>query len=172
MYISIYKCRMCGETFTETNLDEIELKYVFHKMSDVCFGFKNTRHVCKDGSIGYADFVGFKKEGQMEPKLIDGNAILKHFSVSENGTRYKLKDCDNFPSTINLEYVQKAIRNAPAIDPVHAAGACYCRECKSANLRDDMGTDFYECSQNGVTVFCNGGHFCSYGGMKQNETHR
>lgn len=55
------------------------------------------------------------------------------------------------------------IKAASIIDPVHAAGACYCRECKSARIRDDMGADFYECSQNGVTVFCNGGHFCGYG---------
>lgn len=55
------------------------------------------------------------------------------------------------------------IKDAPTIDPVHAAGVCYCRECSHSNLRNDMGEDFYECPLNGVTVFCNGGHFCGSG---------
>ena len=33
------------------------------------------------------------------------------------------------------------IEDAPTIDPVHAAGACYCRECTCWNRHDDILTD-------------------------------
>lgn len=33
------------------------------------------------------------------------------------------------------------IEDAPTIDPVHAAGACYCRECTCWNRHDDILPD-------------------------------
>lgn len=35
---------------------------------------------------------------------------------------------DGYDKAIDLAYGMA--ENAPTIDPVHAAGACYCRECK------------------------------------------
>lgn len=61
-----------------------------------------------------------------EQRLIDANALLRHFTTSPTGDRYRLHDCDNFPITVNLESVQKAIRSAPTIDPVkHGKWVCH-----------------------------------------------
>lgn len=46
----------------------------------------------------------------------------------------------------------------PTIDPVHAAGGCYCKECVKANLLDDKNG--YYCTK-GITMPLNG--FCSEG---------
>lgn len=52
------------------------------------------------------------------------------------------------------------IESAPTIDPVHAAGGCYCRECKYYN-----GCGLCELHTTRI-----GGHdFCSYGEPKEQE---
>lgn len=52
---------------------------------------------------------------------------------------------------------------APTIDPIHAAGGCYCRECIKSDLLDDRNG--YYCDK-GITMPING--FCS-GGVKNNN---
>lgn len=73
-------------------------------------------------------------------------------------------------STIDLNDGQTLficeLDDAPTFD---AVAVVRCRDCKSAKIRDDMGEDFYECAQNGVTVFCKGGHFCGYGAPRSQE---
>lgn len=66
---------------------------------------------------------------------------------------------DNSALLPSYTAIYERLREYEAVDTVQVR----CRDCKSANVRDDMGEDFYECPQNGVTVFCNGGHFCGYG---------
>lgn len=51
----------------------------------------------------------------------------------------------------------KEIIDAPAIDPVHAAGRCYCFECKEFD--QDGGTGF--CNRWGKWTLCS--DFCSRG---------
>lgn len=73
-------------------------------------------------------------------RLIDADALWKKFSVNPNtGERYRTRDCDNFPVTVNLEAVQREIRSAPTIDPlkhgrwvkpVPGDGEPYCSVCK------------------------------------------
>lgn len=69
MYNAEYKCRMCGETFTDFSVEDettataittmIALnghyKFRYHTFTEKAI------HTCHDGSIGYADFVGFRK---------------------------------------------------------------------------------------------------------------
>lgn len=57
---------------------------------------------------------------------------------------------------------------APIIDPVHAAGGCYCRECSHSVLEkyeDSAGwvtpMDEYWCNEHKITMPLNG--FCSEG---------
>lgn len=52
----------------------------------------------------------------------------------------------------------------PAIDPVHAAGGCYCHECVKANLLDDKNG--YYCVK-GITMPLNG--FCSEGKVREDN---
>lgn len=69
-YRAIYKCRLCGEEFESavTTRENIAMKH----MVIVTTGYKSTEnigtpvtetsmHSCKDGSMGLADFLGFRK---------------------------------------------------------------------------------------------------------------
>ena len=79
-------------------------------------------------------------------RLIDANAI--NFRLSKDATP-SLHVCD--------------IENAPNIDPVHAAGGCYCREC---NFWDSDGR--CEPLKNGLIIeFTEPNDFCSYGERKE-----
>ena len=51
------------------------------------------------------------------------------------------------------------IADAPTIDPVHAAGACYCRECKHWQEPYDYCKEF--------AAERNQGDFCSYGKRRE-----
>ncbi len=61
MYQAIYKCRLCGEEFSleqDINaLDEKYENYLWINFSKIPL----TKHSCQDGSLGLADFQGFKK---------------------------------------------------------------------------------------------------------------
>lgn len=69
-YKAIYKCRLCGEEFEDCTTGEdivqavnVALSVVGHT-NHVKFArniYKNTTHYCEDGSLGFADFQGFKK---------------------------------------------------------------------------------------------------------------
>jgi DNA-directed RNA polymerase subunit RPC12/RpoP len=69
---AIYKCRMCEKQFSDTLLPDKEVdkciwtlmvKKDWHKSysgrTDV---YKHIRHSHPDGSIGFADFIGFREE--------------------------------------------------------------------------------------------------------------
>lgn len=69
-YKAMYKCRMCGETFVDTTVEnDLQATAIttmialngHHKFNYHTFTEK-TIHNCPDGSIGYADFLGFKRE--------------------------------------------------------------------------------------------------------------
>lgn len=59
------------------------------------------------------------------------------------------------------------IDTAPNTDPVHAAGGCYCRECKRRN--SDGWCTFYGIPDQGGKIYCHqpkDDDFCSYGERK------
>ena len=71
-YRAIYKCRLCGKEFVSaaTGSADIAIKH----MVTVTTGIKplefignpieeTSMHSCKDGSMGLADFLGFRKVG-------------------------------------------------------------------------------------------------------------
>lgn len=60
---------------------------------------------------------------------------------------------DGYDKAIDLAYGMA--ENAPAIDLVHAAGACYCRECKHCKEHYDYCKEF--------AAERNQGDFCSCG---------
>lgn len=71
-YVATYKCRLCGESFTDSLISEEEAEkclMMFEKGKmhyPSCSGrndvYKNKGHYnCEDGSIGFSDFQGFKK---------------------------------------------------------------------------------------------------------------
>lgn len=69
-YKSIYKCRLCGEVFSDGETDKSNARFVCTglMMSEHLpnrytgfSSFRNIVHFCKDGSFGFADFQGFEK---------------------------------------------------------------------------------------------------------------
>lgn len=66
-YLAIFKCRLCGETFCakETGGRETALNAAIFasmgKLPEPNAPTLNDIHSCEDGSIGIADFIGFKE---------------------------------------------------------------------------------------------------------------
>ena len=85
-------------------------------------------------------------------RLIDADAI--NFRLDKYATPY-LTVCD--------------IENAPTIDPVHAAGGCYCRECAMFKNYTKVNLDFGICKRHNSEVDKDA--FCSYGVRKDGEKH-
>lgn len=59
------------------------------------------------------------------------------------------------------------IDKAETIDPIHAAGGCYCKECKHFDANAGKGLCYLHCESdedNAVCVETN--DFCSYGEME------
>lgn len=71
-YRAIYKCRLCGEKF-----EKVKVGHKRAVAGIICLGSNGDRlfgdpttdiviyralgHKCKDGSLGFADFIGFRK---------------------------------------------------------------------------------------------------------------
>lgn len=67
MYNGIYKCRLCGESYTRccTSNPDIVVEHFIGLVTDkkVLQQVDLTdMHSCKDGSFGLGDFQGFRKE--------------------------------------------------------------------------------------------------------------
>lgn len=74
------------------------------------------------------------------PRLIDADAL----DISKF-TRW-------FDDPNDRKAVERMIRDAPTIDPVHAAGGCYCWECENADPymcvgtpTDDVNASLFRC---------------------------
>lgn len=59
----------------------------------------------------------------------------------------RLIDANNLELHKYNSYAE-AIKNAPTIDPIHAAGGCYCRECQYSHWEQEPchGKMEYSCS--------------------------
>lgn len=73
------------------------------------------------------------------PRLIDADKLTYHLAVNDEDEQFfyvKSEDIDD----------------APSIDPVHAAGGCYCWECENADPymcvgtpTDDVNASLFRC---------------------------
>lgn len=60
-------------------------------------------------------------------RLIDANALSKKW---QDMLDIKTGEKEEIAVYKIFEILIKRLRQEPTIDPVHASGACYCRECK------------------------------------------
>lgn len=72
VYRAVYKCRLCGETDENSALGAtlMELDQLMDEIDTTGDAYlsptngigvhKVSRHYCKDGSMGIADFIGFR----------------------------------------------------------------------------------------------------------------
>lgn len=92
-------------------------------------------------------------------RLIDGTELLRYFSVSPSGERYKLKDCDGFYIDVHLEEVQRRIIDCPSIDAVPVVR---CKDCKYYEV-DTGHTNGVMCLKHGHKwTIPKPDDFCSY----------
>lgn len=88
-----------------------------------------------------------------QPDLIDRTALLQAY----HSGRYAK----------TLGGMIAAVLDAPAVDPIHAAGGCYCRECKYF-VEHDNHTDTF-CKKRVVLFRIKETDFCSYGKGRADE---
>ena len=72
VYNVVYKCRLCGKTYEDSTLVATQLKLLqlmdevdttgdaYLSPTDGIGVHKVSQHHCKDGSMGLADFIGFR----------------------------------------------------------------------------------------------------------------
>ena len=106
--------------------------------------------------------------------LIDRAELYKHIAELEELARNRVCDTPtNSPAYMRYvaqlnerTYLKHGIADALTIDPVHAAGACYCRECKHYDhgccvVKRYIGDDhIISMPQDG---------FCSYGQRREED---
>jgi len=97
----------------------------------------------------------------MPSDYISKSALMKQFTVSPSGERYRLHDCDGFPCRVDLKDIQDAIRNAPTLDL--APAPVKCEKCEYSLKRGDL-------------IFCKAGipsiyedFYCANGKRKEQE---
>lgn len=70
-YRAIYRCRMCGEEYADSLMSEYEVEKCFEKFEKGKSIYRSISgrndipkvkvHICKDGSLGFSDFIGMRK---------------------------------------------------------------------------------------------------------------
>ncbi len=55
MFIEIYKCKMCGEKIQKVYADNVVAD------TELLINKEPERHFCKNGDMGIAEFIGFKR---------------------------------------------------------------------------------------------------------------
>lgn len=70
----------------------------------------------------------------------------------------------------DVQTVRDILSDAPTIDPVHAAGGCYCRECTYAeHLLNGSGKRYELCKYEDVDGVRWPDDFCSVGKRKKDD---
>lgn len=106
--------------------------------------------------------------------LIDRAELYKHMAELEELARNRV--CytpSNSPAYMRYvaqlnerTYLKHKVADAPAIDPVYAAGACYCREC--GHLLQDLSVRTYHtCMRFRLPQRVNLDDFCSWGQRRE-----
>lgn len=89
-------------------------------------------------------------------RLIDADAAYDKYLAG-----YKMQDiCDGAQ---DRDWLKQCYDDAPTLDPVHAAGGCYCRECKHFKRYTQIKRKFGICRRHNSEVHQD--HFCGYGQM-------
>ncbi len=82
--------------------------------------------------------------------------------ISRKALLYTIRN-DAMP--ITLARVFTHIHASPAIDPVHAAGACYCWECRFADIGGNGVESWRYCKVKYRNIYPT--DFCSYGQRRE-----
>lgn len=93
-------------------------------------------------------------------RLIDSDALIKRIEYSSH--EYERVRIDTVTGCLLTDSV------SPTIDPVHAAGAVYCKECKYCKQHHDTNETSYKCTKYSFYDFSDRqpDDFCSQGILK------
>ena len=91
-------------------------------------------------------------------RLIDANALSKKW---QDMLDIKTGEKEEIAVYKIFEILIKRLSQEPTIDPVHASGACYCRECKHWKEHYDYCKEF--------AAERNQGDFCSRGQRREED---
>lgn len=102
--------------------------------------------------------------------LIDRAELYKHMAELEELARNRVCDTpSNSPAYMRYvaqlnerTYLKHKVADAPTIDPVHAAGGCYCEECTHL-LRSNSSTEYHLCMRSRWPQKVDLDDFCSCG---------
>ena len=95
-------------------------------------------------------------------RLIDANALSKKWQdmlVIKTGEKEEIAVYKIF------EILIKRLSQEPTIDPVHAAGACYCWECRFADIGGNGVESWRYCKVKYRNIYPT--DFCSYGQRRE-----
>ena len=92
--------------------------------------------------------------------------LLNYYPCVNEDTHKSNYTGDTLMSYEVVDMIQDCIDNTPTIDPVHAAGACYCGECRCFYSPEKPWGRFGECRRCGVSRPVMHSDFCSQGEPK------
>lgn len=90
-------------------------------------------------------------------RLIDADDFLKWLDVGHLRNPGEVCFCE--------ADVAHMIKSRATIDPVHAAGACYCRECRFADIGGNDVESWCYCKVKYRNIYPT--DFCSYGQLRE-----
>lgn len=91
--------------------------------------------------------------------------LLNYYPCVNEDTHKSNYMGDTLMSYEVVDMIQDCIDNTPTIDPVHAAGACYCGECKYFEKARTNEKGFHICPASNMEITEQ--DFCSYGEPKE-----
>lgn len=96
-------------------------------------------------------------------RLIDADALVRQLTTE--GCDYY--GAEFYAYVAGLDHAKNEIEDADEIDPVHAAGGVYCRECKDFDEYAKTGIFGGNCMRTNALRFAN--DFCSWGIKREAE---
>ena len=96
-------------------------------------------------------------------RLIDADALVRQLTTE--GCDYY--GAEFYAYVAGLDHAKNEIEDADEIDPVHAAGGVYCRECKDFDEYAKTGIFGGNCMRTNALRFAN--DFCSRGIKREAE---
>ena len=95
-------------------------------------------------------------------RLIDANALSKKW---QDMLDIKTGEKEEIAVHKIFEILIKRLSQEPTIDPVHAAGACYCWECRFADIGGNGVESWRYCKVKYRNIYPT--DFCSYGQRRE-----
>lgn len=92
-------------------------------------------------------------------RLIDANALIERLKFKRRLNGNIPDKCAGYDSAI------AQANKLPSVDPVHAAGACYCWECRFADIGGNGVESWRYCKVKYRNIYPT--DFCSYGQRRE-----